>query len=116
MPLVSMIGGVIEKVKEEGLDPAKSYFYMPTLCMACNFPQFSILAGLAFESAGISGLKVGLINTMSPGEVLPVTLAADLIGDHEEPDFSECVRLMEEYKITGNCGWVSFVETKSGFC
>ena len=79
MPLVSLIGGVIEKVKKEALDPEKTFFFIPTTCMACNFSNFPILSDLAFESAGLKGLKVGLINAMAPGEILPQTLAAKML-------------------------------------
>ncbi|UCB47367.1 MAG: hypothetical protein JSV25_08155 [Spirochaetota bacterium] len=85
MPLVSIIGGVIEKMHTEKLDPVNTFFYMPTLCMACNLPHFPILADLAFQNAGIEGLKIGLVNMMSPGEALPPRLAykileANIIG------------------------------------
>jgi predicted CoA-substrate-specific enzyme activase len=79
MPLVSMIGGVIEKVKKEALKPENTFFFIPTTCIACNFSNFPILADLAFESAGLKGLKIGLINTMAPGEILPQTLAAKML-------------------------------------
>jgi len=79
MPLISLIGGVIEKVKKEALKPENTFFYIPTTCVACNFSNFPILADLAFESAGLKGLKIGLINTMAPGELLPQTLAAKML-------------------------------------
>jgi predicted CoA-substrate-specific enzyme activase len=79
MPLISLIGGVIEKVKKEALAPEKTFFYIPTTCLACNFSNFPILSDLAFESAGLKGLKIGLINTMAPGEILPPTLAAKML-------------------------------------
>ncbi len=79
LPLVSLIGGAIDKVREEGLDPARTFFYLPTLCMACNFPNFPILSDLAFESAGLAGLKIGLINIMAPGEILPQSLSIRIL-------------------------------------
>jgi predicted CoA-substrate-specific enzyme activase len=79
MPLISLIGGVIEKVEREALEPEKTFFYIPTTCMACNFSNFPILSDLAFESAGLKGLKIGLINAMAPGEILPQTLAAKML-------------------------------------
>jgi predicted CoA-substrate-specific enzyme activase len=79
MPLISLIGGVIEKVKREALDPEKTFFFIPTTCLACNFSNFPILSDLAFESAGLKGLKIGLINTMAPGEILPQTLATKML-------------------------------------
>jgi predicted CoA-substrate-specific enzyme activase len=79
MPLVSLIGGVIEKVRREALEPEKTFFYIPTTCIACNFSNFPILSDLAFESAGLKGLKIGLINSMSPGEVLPGSLSVGML-------------------------------------
>jgi predicted CoA-substrate-specific enzyme activase len=79
MPLVSLIGGVIEKVKRESLDPQKTFFYIPTTCIACNFSNFPILSDLAFESAGLNGLKIGLINSMAPGEILPQSLSVKIL-------------------------------------
>ncbi|MBN2554032.1 MAG: hypothetical protein JXB06_14740 [Spirochaetales bacterium] len=79
MPLVSLIGGAIEKVKQDGLDPTRSFFYIPTTCIACNFSNFPILADLAFESAGLRGLKIGLINSMAPGEILPPSLSIKIL-------------------------------------
>jgi predicted CoA-substrate-specific enzyme activase len=79
MPLTSLIGGVIQKIREKRLNPEKTFFYIPTLCMACNFPNFPILSDLAFNLAGIRGLKIGLINFMTPGDVLPHTLAIKIL-------------------------------------
>jgi len=79
MPLVSIIGGVIEKVKELNLNPEKTFFYMPTVCMACNFPQFPILSDHVFSSAGLKGIKIGLINSMAPGEILPQSLSIKIL-------------------------------------
>ena len=38
MPLVSLIGGVIEKVRHEGLDPEKTFFYIPRLASPATSP------------------------------------------------------------------------------
>jgi predicted CoA-substrate-specific enzyme activase len=78
MPLVSIMGGAIEKTRALRLDPAKTFFFLPTSCYACNFPQFPILSDLAFRSAGLGGLKVGLLNSMSLGEGLSQSLAAKI--------------------------------------
>jgi predicted nucleotide-binding protein (sugar kinase/HSP70/actin superfamily) len=78
MPLVSLMGGAIEKTRSLGLDPARTFFFLPTSCYACNFPQFPILSDLAFRSAGLDGLKVGLLNSMSLGERLSQGLAAKI--------------------------------------
>lgn len=79
MPLVSLVGSAVETVQKERLDPRKTFFYIPTLCMACNFPQFPILSDLVFGAAGLKGLKIGLINTMSPGEILPQSLSIKIL-------------------------------------
>jgi predicted nucleotide-binding protein (sugar kinase/HSP70/actin superfamily) len=76
LPLVSIIGGVIEKLREGGLDPARTFFFMPTSCYACNFPQFNVLAELAFRTAGLGGVKIGQINGMALAERLPQSVAA----------------------------------------
>ncbi|MBN2536163.1 MAG: hypothetical protein JXB88_24995 [Spirochaetales bacterium] len=79
MPLVSIIGSVIEVMKGKDLDPRKTFFYMPTICMACNFPQFPVLADYAFASAGIKDLKIGLVNMMAPGEFLNMGLSMKIL-------------------------------------
>lgn len=71
MPAVAIAGGVIEQILREKLDPSKTFLYLPTVCMACNFPQFPTMAAMAAEAAGIRGLKAGRINFLNPGEVLP---------------------------------------------
>ena len=76
LPLVSIIGGVIEKLRGGGLDPARTFFFMPTSCYACNFPQFNVLAELAFRTAGLSGVKIAQINGMALAERLPQSVAA----------------------------------------
>ncbi len=79
MPLVALIGSVIETVKTEQLEPEKTFFYIPTVCMACNMPQFPILAQLAFRNAGLGGIKVGLINSMAPGEIIGPALSMKML-------------------------------------
>ncbi len=82
MPLISIVGGVVEKVRSENLDPEKTFFYIPTFCMACNFPQFPIFADMAFHSAGLNGLKIGLINGMDLGAALPQNLSAKMFESY----------------------------------
>jgi predicted CoA-substrate-specific enzyme activase len=79
MPLVSLLGSVIETVRSLSLEPARCFFYMPTICMACNFPQFPVLSDLAFTQAGLGDIKIGLINNMSPGDILPQSLAIRML-------------------------------------
>lgn len=82
MPLVSIAGSVVDKVISEKLDPEKTFLYIPTSCLACNFPQFPILSDLIFKSAGIKGVKIGLINSMTPGKILPRTLAIKMFESY----------------------------------
>lgn len=79
MPLVSIVGSVIERVRREKLEPTTTYFYMPTQCIACNFPQFTVFADMAFTLAGMSGIKIGLINSMSMGSILSQTLSIKML-------------------------------------
>ncbi len=79
MPLTSLIGGVIERLRNMDTPPEKTFFYMPTVCMACNFPQYPILADLSFQRAGLEKAKIGLINNMSPGEILPQSLSIKML-------------------------------------
>ncbi|MCK4803216.1 MAG: hypothetical protein KAT88_01610 [Spirochaetes bacterium] len=95
MPVVSIAGSVIEKVKNENLDPEKAFLYIPTVCMACNFPQFPILADLVFHSAGLKGLKIGLINSMAPGKILPHTLAIKIFESY----IAGCIIYKMYYRI-----------------
>ena len=79
MPLTSLIGAVIERLRKMDTAPEKTFFYMPTICMACNFPQYPILADLSFQRAGLGKAKIGLINNMSPGEILPQSLSIKML-------------------------------------
>ncbi len=74
MPAVAIVGGAIEAVERLGLEPGRTCLYIPTVCMACNFPQFPVLADMAFTAAGLHGLKVARINSMNQGEYLPGNL------------------------------------------
>ncbi len=79
MPLVSLVGSVIDTVRDHNLDPKKTFFFIPTVCLACNFPQFPILSDLAFTNAGLNGLKIGLINSMAPGLILGAGLSMKIL-------------------------------------
>lgn len=82
MPLVAIVGSAVEKLKNAQITPHQVFFYMPTVCMACNFPQFPIFADLAFRSAGFPGIKIALINTMTPGDVLPAMVAIKIFESY----------------------------------
>ncbi|HTP59970.1 MAG TPA: acyl-CoA dehydratase activase-related protein, partial [Spirochaetia bacterium] len=79
MPLVSIIGAAVEKMREGSLDPSKTFFFMPTTPFSCNIPQFPILSDLAFRAAGIRGLKIGRLNFMALGDTLPQTLSVKIL-------------------------------------
>jgi len=81
-PLVSIVGAAIETVRAEHLDPARTFFFMPTVQFACNMPQVPVLADLAFRAEGISGLKIGRINLMALVDALPPVLAARILEGH----------------------------------
>jgi predicted nucleotide-binding protein (sugar kinase/HSP70/actin superfamily) len=81
-PLVSIMGAAIETVRAEGLDPLRTFFFMPTIQFACNLPQFPILADMAFRAEGIQGLKIGRINLMALGDTLSPVLAAKILEGH----------------------------------
>lgn len=82
MPLVSIVGSVVETVKRERLVPEKTFLYLPTICLACNFPQFPILADHVFRSAGLKGLKIGLISSMAPGDFISQNLSKKLLESY----------------------------------
>ena len=81
-PLVSIVGAAIETVREQGLEPARTFFFMPTVQFACNMPQFPVLADLAFRAEGITGLKIGRINLMALVDSLSPVLAAKILEGH----------------------------------
>jgi predicted CoA-substrate-specific enzyme activase len=82
MPLVAIVGSVIELVRKEKLNPATTYFYMPTQCLACNFPQFTVFADMAFNLAGMVGIKIALINSMSMGSMLSQSLSIKMLESY----------------------------------
>jgi predicted nucleotide-binding protein (sugar kinase/HSP70/actin superfamily) len=78
MPAVAIAGGAIRILEQERLDPEKTFLYLPTVCMACNYPQFPLMAGMAVRDAGLQGLKVAPINFLNPGGILPGMLGVRL--------------------------------------
>jgi predicted CoA-substrate-specific enzyme activase len=79
MPIVSIVGSAIETIKARELDPARTFFFMPTIPLSCNMPQFPVLADMAFRSAGLDGVRIGRINFMALADTLPPALAAKLL-------------------------------------
>jgi predicted CoA-substrate-specific enzyme activase len=71
LPVAAIVGGLVEKLRARNPAPGRAALYLPTLCMACNFPQFPIIARNAAREAGFPGLKVPLVNSMSQGDHLP---------------------------------------------
>lgn len=58
MPNVSIIGSVIETIKEQKLKPDKCILYLPTICMGCNFNQYTVLMNFAANNADLRGLQI----------------------------------------------------------
>ncbi|MBI5622141.1 MAG: hypothetical protein HY924_00035 [Elusimicrobia bacterium] len=79
MPLVAIAGSAINKVRSERLDPGKVFLYLPTVCMACNFPQFPVFCRMAVDAAGLGGVKIGLINWLSSSGHLSLRLQARIV-------------------------------------
>ncbi len=82
MPLVSIVGAAVERLRAGGLDEGTAFFFMPTIPMACNMPQFPIFADMAFRAAGFPAVKTGLINFMALGDTLPQTLSVKLLESY----------------------------------
>jgi predicted nucleotide-binding protein (sugar kinase/HSP70/actin superfamily) len=78
MPAVAIAGGIVHQFEERDLDPRKTFLYLPTVCMACNFPQFPRMVGMAVQAAGIHGMKIPPMSVLSPSETLPGLLGARL--------------------------------------
>ena len=81
-PLISIVGAAIETVRRERLNPARTFFFMPTIPLSCNMPQFPVFADMAFRAEGIRGLKIGRINFMSLSDTLPQALAMRLLESY----------------------------------
>ncbi len=79
MPLVSIVGAAIEKMRGERLDPSKTFFFMPTSPFSCNMPQFPVFSDMAFHAAGFTGPKIGKLNFMALGDSLPQTLSGKVL-------------------------------------
>jgi predicted CoA-substrate-specific enzyme activase len=79
MPLVSIVGSAIERMRKGGLDPSRTFFFMPTSPFSCNMPQFPVFSDMAFHAAGIEGLKIGKLNFMALGDTLPQTLSMKVL-------------------------------------
>ncbi len=78
-PLVSVVGSAIETIGRRGLDPARTFLFLPTAPLACNFAQFPVFADMAFREAGIGGVKIGRINVMALTDSLPPMLAMRIL-------------------------------------
>jgi predicted nucleotide-binding protein (sugar kinase/HSP70/actin superfamily) len=78
-PLVSIVGAAIERVNADRLDPARTFFFLPTILFSCNMPQFPVFADMAFRAAGKNGLRIGQINFLALGDTLPQALSMKLV-------------------------------------
>jgi predicted CoA-substrate-specific enzyme activase len=79
MPNVAITGSIIETIIREKLKPENVILYMPMVCMACNFSQYSILIEIACEKAGFGKIKIANPNTMKQLEELPKELNVNLL-------------------------------------
>jgi len=58
MPNAALVGSIIDMIRKENRVPEKTALYLPTMCLACNFNQFTQLIRIAGEKAGFGGLKI----------------------------------------------------------
>ncbi len=79
LPNAAIIGSIIDILTKNKLDPAKTIVYMPTVCMGCNFNQYSILIELALEKAGYGDIKISNANTLRQHDELPKELNVNLL-------------------------------------
>jgi len=79
MPNVAIVGSVIDTIKNSAIDPAKTIVYIPTVCMACNFNQYSILIEMALEKSGLKEVKIANPNTLKQLPELPKELNVNLL-------------------------------------
>jgi len=79
MPNVAISGSLIESIEKYSLNPENCIVYLPTLCMACNFNQYSILLELASEKAGYDKIKIANGNSMKHIDELPKELNVNIL-------------------------------------
>lgn len=58
LPNVAILGSMIDFVKKENLDPSKTMLYLPSICFACNFPQYGAMIMNGLEHAGLQGAGI----------------------------------------------------------
>jgi predicted nucleotide-binding protein (sugar kinase/HSP70/actin superfamily) len=114
MPAVAIAGGVIERMGGAALDPASTFLYLPTICMACNFPQFPQMVGMAVEAAGIRGLKVPPMSLLSPSDSLPGLLGARLFESSIVASLVyKLYHRARPYERTSGASWQAFVAAEA---
>lgn len=80
LPNAAIIGSIIDTIKNENLIPEKTALYLPSLCLACNFNQFSQLTKIASEKAGICGLKIINPNAIRGIPDVPMKINLNLLS------------------------------------
>lgn len=80
MPNVAIIGSLLEIIKKENLRPDKTILYLPTLCLGCNFNQFTILTDFVAGNENLEGLKIANPNAVKSIEELPKELNTSLLS------------------------------------
>ncbi|WP_027358623.1 acyl-CoA dehydratase activase [Desulforegula conservatrix] len=58
LPNVAILGSMIDFIKKENLDPSKTMLYLPSICFACNFPQYGAMIMNGLEHAGLGGAGI----------------------------------------------------------
>ena len=62
LPNVAILGSMIDFIKKEALDPENTMLYLPSICLACNFPQYGAMIMNGLAHAGILGTGILTFN------------------------------------------------------
>ncbi len=80
MPNAAIVGSIIDMIRSENLTPEKTALYLPTMCLACNFNQFTQLIQIAGEKAGIGGFKIINPNAIRGIPDVPMKINLNLLS------------------------------------
>lgn len=58
LPNVAILGSMIDFMRKENLDPLKTMLYLPSICIACNFPQYGKMILNGLDHAGLKGAGI----------------------------------------------------------
>jgi predicted nucleotide-binding protein (sugar kinase/HSP70/actin superfamily) len=62
LPNVAILGSMIGFIRKESLDPENTMLYLPSICLACNFPQYGAMIMNGLAHAGILGTGILTFN------------------------------------------------------